>query len=312
MKSSSPQERNRTSPLHFSFLTFNLLAPCYAVRPPAVCARSGSSAVAENAPEWLDPQHWRNRAEHLCAFLCTDNGATPSNEKLERMLSETLAEIICLQEYTFEPAFEELFQRWFPESTFQWIKAKRPGKKRDGLVILFRRHHFRVHGWQCFALNPLGDRIGLLVHLVPIRAPHVHLFVANVHLTFPHHPWDTLTRKLQARTIHRVIPRYRLAVLCGDWNTLSLEDPILEYLETVGYSRCRLPERTITHLTHDGRQICCDHIFIDGAQQNVIAEAQLLPPDLRHDEWPQADVYDLSDHRPVRVELTLESERCSL
>jgi endonuclease/exonuclease/phosphatase family metal-dependent hydrolase len=274
----------------------------------------------EASLEWLEPQRWKSRAERLCAFLYAENGVVERGAHLSGAQIETLADVICLQEYLFEPAYEELFQRSFPESTFGWIKAKRPGRKRDGLVILFHRQRFQVQAWHCFTLNPLGDRIGLLAHLVPTRAPHIHLIVVNVHLTFPHQAWDTLTRKLQVRAVHQEVSkalklissRHRSVILCGDWNTLSFEDPVLEYLDAAGYRRCRLPEGAITHLTHDGRQVCCDHIFLDDAQGNILTNVELLPMHLRVDEWPATNVYDLSDHRPVRVDVTLEAERCSL
>jgi len=312
--------RGHPKPLQFSIVTFNLLAPCYAVRPPALCERSQNSGCSGGSPEWSQPQRWQQRAERTCTFLADGTCTVQQREDGIREQPKLIGDIICLQEYLFEPAYEEIFQTRFPAETFRWIKAKRPGSKRDGLAVFFRRTDFHVEKWRCFTLTPLGDRIGLLVHLRSTWAPHMHLLVLNVHLTYPHHIWDNALRKHQVRTVHHMTaqareeipPCHRVVVLCGDWNTLGAEDPVLRYLESNMYVRCRLPQRSVTHLTHDGKQICCDHVFLDWASEKIFQSAQLLPPELEADQWPDIERYDLSDHRPVRVLLRLETERSAL
>ncbi|CAM9309570.1 unnamed protein product, partial [Discosporangium mesarthrocarpum] len=159
--------------LDFRLTTFNLLAPCYkrikpvtnkgGLCPPAGVeapeAAHGTSGIgsALMALQAKLPQPressfddlWRERAEDTVAFM------------QENMSS---SDIICLQEFWFDPRYEGLFRRGL-EKEYDFHMVRRTGGKSDGVAVLLRKGCWEVVGQEQISLSNIGDRVALLLHL---------------------------------------------------------------------------------------------------------------------------------------------------
>ncbi|KAL6057651.1 Endo/exonuclease/phosphatase domain-containing protein [Balamuthia mandrillaris] len=164
--------------------TFNVLAPCYHI-------------IEGGKTESRDEARWRKRHEEQClASLRTID-----------------ADVVCLQEYWFHPPFMQLYSSTFEKLGFAEERAKRSGKKADGLAIFYRKQSgahkpsLRVLDTRPIEFRDCGNRVALLVLFQCVETGGCFV-VVNTHLTFPHHNADVAMRLEQVRKVTAYIDHY--------------------------------------------------------------------------------------------------------
>jgi len=230
--------------------TFNILAPCY--KRIGFKTKDGCLNPASRESHFLSL--CSERAKKLCDFISAD---------LHR------SDVICLQEYWFEPAFQEIFSRTLG-SHYIFYGAQRTGQKSDGLALLLKKDKFVVNGSRVCRLSEVGNRIAVLLQLQVSPASPPFL-VLNTHLTFPHTAFDRKIQFIQMRNILRLAEEYSSEmqlpintpkIILGDFN-VEEDDPVFKYLKDRGFRSTRAgTHKYITHHNHRERPVSVDHIFI--------------------------------------------------
>jgi endonuclease/exonuclease/phosphatase family metal-dependent hydrolase len=146
--------------------------------------------------------------------------------------------------------------------------------------------------------------------------------VVTTHLTFAHTRFATKHRAAQMittmeevddivgpeqRNQRKVIP----VVVAGDFN--GEEDVVTKYLSTLGYKDVLdiTGEHCITHVDHNNRALCADHIFVSDFcdVENSVVLPTTVPPNI----WFPRPVVggdlsifsNVSDHRAIMCDLVL-------
>ncbi|KAJ8609495.1 hypothetical protein CTAYLR_005453 [Chrysophaeum taylorii] len=242
-------------PLALRVATFNCLAP---VHKSAGLGREGDTEAL-----WLP----RGRAE--VGFI---------REALRGV------DVICLQEFWFVDKWVELFREAL--DGYELCTARRTGShphdgsaRSDGVATLVARDTYEVDLARSVDLG--RGRVALAVSLRRRLEPLPHLLVANVHLPFPASDNSRRVQETHAREAARVLDDFRaddavptLSLVAGDFNSRA-DDPPARALETMGFVNCAtayasmslasgvggVTDLGVTHLTHRGDSLQCDHIF---------------------------------------------------
>jgi len=314
--------------------TFNLLAPCYKrIRKESLNSdqqKLKNKQFPNSLPEMNVPREsefsplWKSRVINTLDFIEKDL---------------VTSDIICLQEYWFEPVYQKLFHERFG-SDFEFLTKKRPGEKTDGLAILVRKDSLKHMGSQGIPLSSMGDRVGLLSHLKYGRKAQHSLLLANCHLTFPHNQLDqklqlnqikSITYQMELFASQENVPLDTPRIIVGDFNVED-SDQVCDHLRSIGYKSAfrsfHSPQKhVVTHKNHKGEQLMVDHIWICNPQKKDIKnlsihdnfaerpelsvrDASLFPKGIDDCVWNSN--FSISDHRPVQVKLGLSLKESTL
>ena len=240
------------------------------------------------------------------------------------------ADVICFQEWFFEPRWSQLFEEALP--AHRLCTARRRGvhphdgsERRDGLAIFSRLPLEAV-------VAPVFDdgRSGLVATLQ--RRGDRPVVVATCHLPFA----DAAARQAQASACAAAAERQArrddasLTVLCGDFNE-NAAAPACRGLEARGWTNVAAAAATqaldggmggttflgTTHRAHTGDALSCDHIFAtdrsEGGQRSSgmfdAAGARLVAARRVADAWDPEFVD--SDHTPVVAEFSFRAAKTS-
>lgn len=248
--------------------TFNMLAPVH---------KSAGPEVREGECEWL----WLPRGRQAVQFMA-------------KALKG--CEVICLQEFWFEPAWMQLFEEML--GNYVLLTAQRSGlhphdgsKRTDGVATLVcrktheidesRRVEFEDGRVALVTSLIQRDRTRLVVSFASLPRNDSLCQVANVHLPYPANiaAKAKQTRHIEAiaDTVDALCRNSRgptLGVVAGDFNCRE-EDPAALWLEKSGWVDCAkayalnnlasgvggVTEVGVTHKTHTGDLLRCDHLF---------------------------------------------------
>ena len=286
-------------PTTLQVATYNVLNPVH--------KSVGNHREADNDELWLA------RGRRQAAFIADALGA---------------ADVICLQEWFFEPHWENIFKEAIP--SHKLCTARRRGvhphdgsERRDGLAIFSRLPLEAV-------VAPVFDdgRSGLVATLQ--RRGDRPVVVATCHLPFA----DAAARQAQASACAAAAERQArrddasLTVLCGDFNE-NAAAPACRGLEARGWTNVAAAAATqaldggmggttflgTTHRAHTGDALSCDHIFAtdrtEGGQRSSgcfdAAGARLVAARRVADAW-DPDFVD-SDHTPVVAEFSFRAAK---
>lgn len=248
--------------------TFNMLAPVH---------KSAGPEVREGECEWL----WMPRGRQAVQFIA-------------KALKG--CDVICLQEFWFEPAWVELFEQML--GSYVLLTARRSGlhphdgsKRSDGVATLVCRKTHEVEesrrvefedGRVALVTSLIQrDRTRLVVSFVSLPCNDSPCQVANVHLPYPSNIAAKAKQERQVRAIADAVDALcwnsgapTLGVVAGDFNCRA-EDPAALWLEKSGWVDCAkacalknlasgvggVTEVGVTHKTHTGDLLRCDHLF---------------------------------------------------
>lgn len=191
------------------------------------------------------------------------------------------SDIICLQEFWFDPAYEAIFRSALGDA-YDFHTVKRTGGKSDGAAVLLRRGRWNVRSSTGISLSPVGDRVALVMHLQARDAeesgegwrsgdlpppPGEDLILVNTHLAFPHNALDRANQMAQIEAVTDVIegvvrdeelPMMTPRVVVGDLNVEGT-DPVCRHLGTEGFlsafASLHREQRVITHRNHRGEEV---------------------------------------------------------
>ena len=291
-------------PTTLQIATYNVLNPVH-------------KSVGNNR-EADDDKLWLARGRRQAAFVADALGA---------------ADVICLQEWFFEPRWQKLFEEALP--SHELCTARRRGvhphdgsERRDGLAIFSR---LPLVASEAVAAPVFDDgRSGLVATLQ--RRGDRPVVVATCHLPFA----DAAARQAQASACAAAAERQAsrdhasLIVLCGDFNE-DASSPACRGLEARGWTNCAAAAATqalesgtggttflgTTHRAHTGDALSCDHIFAtdrtEGGQRSSgmfdAAGARLVAARRVADAW-DPDFVD-SDHTPVVAEFSFREAKAA-
>ena len=312
--------------MHRQFTHAWLLAcarACYAAKPTTLQVATYNvlnpvhKSVGNNR-EADDDELWLARGRRQAAFVADALGA---------------ADVICFQEWFFEPRWQKLFEEALP--SHKLCTARRRGvhphdgsERRDGLAIFSR---LPLIASEAVAAPVFDDgRSGLVATLQ--RRGDRPVVVATCHLPFA----DAAARQAQASACAAAAERQArrddasLTVLCGDFNE-NAAAPACRGLEARGWTNCAAAAATqaldggtggttflgTTHRAHTGDALSCDHIFATdrsaGGQRSSgcfdAAGARLVAARRVADAW-DPDFVD-SDHTPVVAEFSFRAAKAS-
>lgn len=184
------------------------------------------------------------------------------------------SDIICLQEFWFDPAYETIFRAALGDE-YNFHTMQRTGGKMDGVAILLRRGKWEVRSSLGLSLSPMGDRVALVMHLRANAGEtgsvgdgiREDMLLVNTHLAFPHHAMDRANQMSQIKTVTGAVeglvrdaglPTMTPRVVVGDLNVES-SDPVCRHLSSNGFrsafTSLHREQRAVTHLTHRGEQV---------------------------------------------------------
>lgn len=193
----------------------------------------------------------------------------------QEMLS---SDIICLQEFWFDPAYEAIFRAALDDE-YEFHTLRRTGSKADGVAVLLRRGRWQVLSSLGLSLSPVGDRVALVMHLrshtkdgaagkqdAPLEVCE-DMVLVNTHLAFPHHAIDRANQMSQIKSVTAAVERLvrdtglstmTPRVVVGDLNVED-SDPVCRHLSSHGFRSAfeslHRGRRVITHLNHRGEQV---------------------------------------------------------
>mmetsp|Transcript_12581 Transcript_12581/g.16360 ORF Transcript_12581/g.16360 Transcript_12581/m.16360 type:complete len:436 (+) Transcript_12581:127-1434(+) len=253
-----------------SISTFNVLAPCY----KRIGGKALGGSLKPRPREAQFPELWKDRASKLANFLVTS---------LED------SDIICLQEYWFEPGFQKIFQRALSRR-YHFFGACRTGNKSDGLLMLLDKRRYKVAESRACALSEVGQRIALMLHIQKVEGQDPGFLLANTHLSFPHSVFERQQQYTQVNTLARMLEEYSLEanlpkntpkIIVGDFN-VEETDPVFGFLRDKGFRSSREGKpKFVSHFNHRGEAVGCDHILIHapsrGAQTKRKKSKSSLP-----------------------------------
>ncbi|TMW67044.1 hypothetical protein Poli38472_012160 [Pythium oligandrum] len=265
-------------PRSLSLMTFNVLAPCY--------FRHGGRLESDDRTAYL------SRAQALIHTIQRDQ-----------------CDLICLQEYWFNPEYQAQFRHAFRGSHYIHT-VKRPDKKEDGLAMFVAKHKFDIHHVHHIAFDKAGDRVALMMHVATKWNRHelpLHqrsFLLINSHLTFPH---CEIYKEMRLDQINLVLDSIRKYVaseklehapvlMCGDFNDFNdpVHNTVMDHGFSSVFSHIHGREARITHCNHNNREVGVDFIFASHLEGNEKGEEalalererlQLLPT--RCDLWPR-------------------------
>lgn len=250
-----------------SVLTWNTLAPCY--------FRCGHGVEAD------EPSSYLARHARICAAL-----------------SKADADIVCLQEYWFEPSLLKLYEETLGEQ-YQIISLRRSGfncdgRSEDGVAIMLRRGSMNLDARQNILFQEHGipqDRVALMVRVRDGRCcgsrSRSRLAVLCTHLTYPHSGYDEQSRLRQIDVCLKAVTSAQMdddlskvpVLVCGDFNGPE-DDVVGQAIARSSFAGAwrQVHGRpcAVTHVDHRGRQYACDHVWFRGEELKPSA-AELLP-----------------------------------
>lgn len=182
----------------------------------------------------------------------------------------TSSDVICLQEYWFEPGYDKIFRSALGD-TYDFHTVRRTGDKGDGVAVLLRRGKWDVVSSIGISLSPVGDRVALIMHLrsrgASGIAPGEDMILVNTHLAFPHNALDRANQMMQIKSITEAVeavvleaglPTMTPRVVVGDLN-VEETDPVCGHLGTNGFrsafASLHREQRVITHRNHRGEEV---------------------------------------------------------
>lgn len=202
-------------------------------------------------------------------ILC-GHRTTSQVEFIKREMSSS--DIICLQEFWFDPAYETIFRSALGDS-YDFHTVKRTGGKSDGVAVLLRKGKWDVRSKLGLSLSAIGDRVALVMHLRSKdseegKAPGGEdLILVNTHLAFPHNSLDRMNQMAQIEVITETVetvvreaglPTMTPRVVVGDLNVEGT-DPVCGHLGANGFrsafASLHLEQRVITHRNHKGEEV---------------------------------------------------------
>lgn len=252
-------------------------------------------------------------------------------ELIRRSLS---ADVICLQEFWFEPGwvsmFEDLDGYALHTARRRGVHAHDGSRRSDGVATLVSS---RWTVETCAEVELDGGRVALVVAATAEALPR--LVVANVHLPFPS---DATARDDQAQHVTAVAQVVQsmccdgtLGIVAGDFNCRDHE-PAAQALERDGWTNCAkayaamslssglggVTDLGVTHRTHRGEDLQCDYVFcrdatrgaappgfFDAAGTTLSSVSRYSPLLNAPTSWdPQ---FDISDHLPVTADFVCAS-----
>ena len=298
-----PMVCHAAKPTTLKVATYNVLYPVH--------KSVGSGREADDDKQWLA------RGKRQAAFVAEALGT---------------ADVVCLQEWFFEPRWQALFEQALP--SHHLCTARRRGihphdgsRRRDGLAIFSRLPVIATEEAPVFD----DGRSGLVATLK--RGGDRPVVVATCHLPCG----DALARQVQASACAAAAERQArrsdasLTVLCGDFNE-NAAAPACVGLESLGWTNCAAAAATqaldggtggttflgTTHRAHTGHALSCDHIFATdrsaGGQRSSgcfdAAGARLASTHRVADAW-DPDFDRDSDHMPVVAEFSFRASNAA-
>ncbi|CAM9517484.1 unnamed protein product [Sphacelaria rigidula] len=209
------------------------------------------------------------------------------------------SDVICLQEFWFEPTYEAIFRSALGDD-YNFHTLQRTGSKADGVAVLLRRGKFEVRASHGLSLSSVGDRVALVMHLRTANPGPEHsmgesglaapgtsvwggggagfegddLVLVNTHLAFPHGAMDRVNQMSQIRTVTDAVeglvrdaglPTMTPRVVVGDLNVES-SDAVCRHLFDTGFrsafTSLHREQRVVTHRNHRGEEVMVDHVFV--------------------------------------------------
>lgn len=183
------------------------------------------------------------------------------------------SDIICLQEFWLDPAYESIFRSALAD-TYDFHTVKRTGSKSDGVAVLLRKGKWDVRSSLGLSLSPIGDRVALVMHLrsrdegaIEGATTGEDMILVNTHLAFPHSALDRVNQMAQIQmvtdTVEGVVrnaglPTMTPRVVVGDLN-VEETDPVCRHLGSSGFrsafTSLHREKRVITHRNHRGEDV---------------------------------------------------------
>lgn len=284
-------------------LTFNIWAPCYKRIPVQQNNKSGASSLNRIARKFSLSTSLITQREAVFESLFLER-----NIQIVQLLHHAAADLVCLQEFWFNPKIHNLFENKL-DSRFSFHYLKRTGTKQDGLATLVSRERFDVIGRNEIQYNDKLDRVALVLHLQTKGDEKQDLIVVNTHLAFPHHCWDVKTQNKQMTKLVEEIALFQErcflqqapVVIMGDFNSSRVDcHPLRQASYESSFFVTHRRDPGATHLTHMNQQVSVDHIWVSENEMLIPQQSYLIPRDLADDSWQQT--FHLSDHRPLVTE----------
>ena len=272
-------------PYEFTICSFNIWCPYY--------------NHTDNYSEQKNPKLWMARNHRILQFLA-DSESNGVN-----------ADIYCLQEYWCDHnGFTQIYQQFLNTRNYSIYYLSRSSMyKPDGVAILYKNDKFKLLNRINVGYHP-GDRVAMMLELQHLESDCI-ISVGNTHLSFAKH-WNAEHRNMECLQyldmMNQNTSKHASAmIICGDFNcdvdgaeyALCLEDGYRSTFEKD--EKC-----SVSHLTHDGRQLIADYIMYQNNQWNKKVKQKiepiqccLLPQHLDTKKWPTKEQWDLSDHRPL-------------
>lgn len=187
------------------------------------------------------------------------------------------SDIICLQEFWFDPSYETIFRSALGEA-YEFHTLKRTGGKSDGVAVLLRRGKWDVRSSLGMSLSPVGDRVALVMHLrsqdgtsQAVGGGEEDMILVNTHLAFPHTSFDRANQMAQIEVVTDTVegfvrnsglPTMTPRVVVGDLN-VEETDPVCRHLGSNGFrsafASLHREQRVITHRNHRGEEVRRTH-----------------------------------------------------
>lgn len=183
------------------------------------------------------------------------------------------SDIICLQEFWFDPSYETIFRSAL-EDAYEFHTLKRTGGKSDGVAVLLRRGKWDVRSSLGMSLSSVGDRVALVMHLrsqdgtsQAVGGGEEDMILVNTHLAFPHTSFDRANQMAQIEVVTDTVegfvrnsglPTMTPRVVVGDLN-VEETDPVCRHLGSNGFrsafASLHREQRVITHRNHRGEEV---------------------------------------------------------
>lgn len=214
----------------------------------------------------------RSRPPPPAPIAATVNNPNPTKYQVDFIRREmSSSDIICLQEFWFDPEYEAIFRSALGDS-FDFHTVKRTGGKSDGVAVLLRRGKWDVQSSLGLSLSPVGDRVALIMHLrsrqgLEMGGAGEDMILVNTHLAFPHSAFDRANQMSQIEVVTGAVeeavrgaglPTMTPRVVVGDLNVEGT-DQVCRHLGANGFrsafASLHREQRVITHRNHRGEEV---------------------------------------------------------
>jgi endonuclease/exonuclease/phosphatase family metal-dependent hydrolase len=289
-------------------VTFNVLAPCYHR------LASVEQHISEQKRNFWHAEANELESDHKELYTERFNNVT-------ELLRNSDLDIACIQEFWFTAEMKRLFEKNLIGKGFHHaLYLQRTRGRKDGLAMFINTEKLEIVASKDILFKDVGHRVAQLVH-VRMKDTHTELIIVNTHLTFPHNDYDeNILRIEQANKITDNLTQYIReleqephVVIAGDLNTVYSEQPesdecmdkVLAHLYKSGfrsgYKMVNNSHDFVSHFSHKNEPVGADYVLVS-SELNV-SKAVLLPELVDDKKWPDKDVYQVSDHRPVLVDI---------